>query len=192
MPLPVLPFIIPWMKILKFGLPIIGLGLIIWYIYSLGSKNGEANVQAKWNAERSLHKKYAEAEQTKINEQQMVHQQRDKEITNALAKINETQAGNTARIAGEYALRMQDSARREALYRSQAEGTAVERTGLASYAAELDRTLSEGIELVDSFQTTLEVRDGQLRALGAQITNDRQLINGSGQTDADSTTIDHR
>jgi hypothetical protein len=34
--------------------------------------------------------------------------------------------------------------------------------------------------LVDELKAALAVRDGQIKALGSQILNDRQLLNGSG------------
>lgn len=176
---------------LRYGLPILALILVIWYVFSLGSKHGEANVQAKWDQQKKLDSQHIQSEQEKITKQEAQHRTNDRKISDELAKIKANEAGTIARIRGEYALRLQDSESRSSVYRVASEGGSSERAGLASYAAELDRSLSEGISLVEELQATLEVRDGQVKALSSQIINDRELINGSGkaneQAHSDST-----
>lgn len=177
----------PWGKIFKIGLPILAVGLLLWYIFSLGSDHGKSVIQAKWDAQKRVDAKALAYEKKKIASEEAIHRANDRKISDELVSIKQTATGNIARIRGESALRLQDSNKRADLYRHQAESGAAERANLASYAAELDRSLSEGIELVEELQATVELRDGQIRGLAAQINNDRQLITGSGQPDADST-----
>ena len=180
--------LLPWSKILKIGLPILAVIATLWYVFSLGSDHGKSEIQGKWDAQKQVDAKALAAEKKKIASDEALHRANDRKISDELASIKQTTAGDVARIRGESALRLQDSAKREYLYRRQAEAGAVERANLASYAAQLDRSLSEGIGLVEELQATLELRDGQIRGLAAQINNDRQLITGSGQPDANSTT----
>jgi len=177
----------PWGKILKVGLPILAIILLLWYCFSLGSDHGKSVIQEKWNAQKQIDAKALAAEKNKIASDEVIHRANDRKISDELASIKQDAVGNIARIRGESALRLQDSTKREHLYWRQAEAGAVERANLASYAAQLDRSLSEGIGLVEEFQATIELRDGQIRGLAAQINNDRQLITGSGQPDANST-----
>jgi len=159
---------------------VVGLG---WGIYHLGSNHGEAVVQAKWDHQKKVDADFVAAEKVKIQKSELAHNDHDRKISDELSNLKVTAAADKARIAGELALRMRDSSKREGLYRAASEGSAAERERLASHAAKLDRSLSEGISLVDELRATLEVRDGQLKALGAQILNDRQLMNGSGEAD---------
>lgn len=179
--------LLPWSKILKIGLPILAVIAVLWYTFSLGSDHGKAVIQGKWDAQKQIDAKALAAEKKKIASDEAIHRANDRKISDELASIKEITAGDVARIRGESALRLQDSTQREHLYRRQTEAGAVERANLASYAAQLDRSLSEGIGLVDELKATLELRDGQIRGLAAQINNDRQLITGSGQPDANST-----
>jgi len=177
----------PWGRILKIGLPILAVGLLLWYVFSLGSDHGKSVIQGKWDAQKQVDAKALADEKKKIASEEATHRANDRKISDELASIKQAATGDIARIRGESALRLQDSTKRADLYRRQAEAGAVERANLASYAAQLDRSLSEGIELVEELQATVELRDGQIRGLAAQINNDRQLITGSGQPDANST-----
>lgn len=161
-------------------LAVVGLG---WGIYHLGSNHGEAVIQAKWDHQKQVDAAFVAAEKRKIHKAELAHNDQDRKISDELSNLKVSAVADKARIAGELALRLRDSTKRESLYRAASEGSAAERERLASYATKLDRSLSEGISLVDELRTTLEVRDGQLKALGAQIVNDRQLMNGSGEAD---------
>lgn len=172
-----------WLKLLPYLGAILLLGTIVGFIYHLGSNHGEAVVQAKWDHQKDVDAKFVAVEKAKIKVAEDTHNQQDRKISDELSNLKVAAAADHARIAGELALRLQNSAKREAVYRAASEGSAAERERLASYAAKLDRSLSEGISLVDELRATLEVRDGQLKALGAQIINDRQLMNGSGEAD---------
>lgn len=177
----------PWGIILKYGTPILAVFLLGWAVYSLGSSHGKQVIQTKWDHQKDVDAKAVAAEKTKIANQEALHNSKDKEISNELADLQATHDNAIAALRSQYADRLLDSTKRESIYRAKAEGTATERASLASYAAQLDRSLSQGISLVDEFQSTLEVRDGQIRALGAQILNDRQLINGSGSENGNGT-----
>jgi hypothetical protein len=178
----------PWGKILKIGLPILAVGLLLWYVFSFGSDHGKSVIQEKWNAEKLIDAKVLADTKKKIASEEAIHRANDRKISDELVSIKQTATGNIARIRTDFALRLQNNSERANLYRRQADAGAIERANLAGYAARLDQSLSEGIELVEELQATVELRDGQIRGLAAQINNDRQLITGSGQSDANSTT----
>ena len=178
---------LPWTRILKIGAPILGVILLLWYVFSLGSDHGKFVIQEKWNVQKQIDAKALADEKKKIASNEAAHRNKDRKISDELASIKKTSVGDIARIQGESTLRLRESSQREYLYRRQADSGAVERANLASYAAQLDRSLSEGIGLVEELQATLELRDGQILGLAAQINNDRELIIGSGQSDANST-----
>lgn len=169
---------IPWLKILKYGLPALLLGLAIWWAYSLGSSHGKAVVQADWDAQKKLDEKLVEAIKTQNQKDEEAHRAEDRRISDELVAAKEqAAAGNAAndRVAAE---RLRNSEQRAALYRSQAEAGATERANLAGHAAELDRLLAESLGLLEEGRLLIELRDGQIRGLAAQINNDRQLISG--------------
>lgn len=184
--------LLAWNKILKIGPFILAVFLLLWYVFSLGSDHGKSVVQKKWNVQKKVDAKALAAEKKKIASNEATHRANDRKISDELVSIKENTASDIARIRGESAVRLQYTTERANLYRRQAEAGAVERANLASYAAQLDRSLSEGIELVEELQATVELRDGQIRGLAAQINNDRQLITGSGQSDANSTAQYHQ
>ena len=179
--------LLPWTKILKIGAPILGVILLLWYVFSLGSDHGKFVIQEKWDAQKQIDAKILIAEKKKIASNEAMHRANDRKISDELSSIKEITAGNVARIRSESSFRLHESSQRENLYRRQAEAGTIEQSNLASYAAQLDRSLSEGVGLVEELQATLELRDGQILGLAAQINNDRELIIGSGQSDANST-----
>lgn len=172
-----------WMlvgKIFKIAAPILLVLAVGYIVWAAGSHRGQDLVQAKWDKEREQRAKARAKEKADIAKAEELHQKKDEEIVNALVQLQTNEARDIARINGELAIRLRDSELRGERYRSASEGSATERSRLASHAAELDRALAEGVGLVDELRTTLEVRDGQLRSLGAQIQADRQLISGNG------------
>ena len=158
-------------------------GFIMAVIFMMGHCSGSQNVQNKWNKEKLADASLVQKEKTIIQKDEAVSRTNDREIANELAEIKASAAADVARIRGKSAIRVRNSEQRTAMYRAASEGGAVERANLASYASQLDRALAEGVGLVDELRSTLEVRDGQIRGLAAQIVSDRQLINGSGEAD---------
>ncbi len=169
-----------WSLLLKYGLPVILLAGVFYGIYSVGYQAGEDKIQNQWNQQKEKDAKLVAEEKSKIAKDQATHSQNNRTIDYELAQAEKTHAVDVARIRSDNVIRLRDSEQRASLYRAASESGAVERANLASYASQLDRSLTEGIGLVSELRTTVEVRDGQIRALGAQILNDRELMNGSG------------
>lgn len=175
-----------------FGLIVLPIALfagLMWGVFSLGSSHGQSKVQTKWDKQKAADAAMVAKEKKKIASEEAIHRQNDRKTSNELANLKASYGADIARINGNNALRLRDSNDRAAMYRSQAKAGAAERASLASHAAELDRSLTAGIGLVEEFRATLELRDGQIRGLASQIINDRQLISGSGNTDAADSAV---
>lgn len=169
---------IPWVKLLKFGLPVLLVLGVGWYVYHLGSNHGEAVVQAKWDKQKAADAKMVADEKAKIAKYETAHRAEDRRISDELVSAKEKASAGNAANDRATAERLRSSDQRAAMYRSQAEAGATERANLASHAAELDRLLSESLGLLEEGRLLVELRDGQIRGLAAQINNDRQLISG--------------
>lgn len=167
---------------IKIALVVLALGFVVT-VYVQGRTHGINKIQAEWDAQKILDAKALKDAQDKIDDAEDKSRQESQRISDELAKVKEDAAAAVAAANVRTALRLRDSEGRAALYMRDAEAGATERANLASHAAQLDRSLSEGIGLVEELRATLELRDGQIRGLAAQITSDRQLISGQGKTD---------
>ena len=166
----------------KIGLPLLAIIGVFWAVFSFGSSHGAAEIQGKWDRQKQADAVMVAAEKAKIAKEQATHNTNDRRVSDELSNLQTSAAADVARIRGESALRLWSSDERAALFRAAAQSGAAERDRLAIHAAELDRAVAAGIGLVEELRTTLATRDGQIKALASQIQNDRQLINGSGDT----------
>lgn len=181
-----LPFTINWGKLLLGALPVLALGAVLWSIYSIGSGNGAAGVQAQWDKARLKEQAQIEKLERMIAIKEATHRQQSTRISYVLSTANENYARSVAVLDNELSLRLRDSEGRAARYRAMSESGATQSANLASHAAQLDRSLEEGRRLVKEFRATLEQRDAQLNALGQQILTDRALIGGIDGLEATS------
>lgn len=171
-----------WLLLLKKALPsLIAVALILasgYCVYSWGYGHGARDVQLEWQQDREAARVAYDLLLEQVAEREAAYQVEQKRIVHELATA-QTQheiALSEQRVVFEQRLRLSD--RRAQVYLSQAEaGTATSRD-LASHAARLDRALEEGRELVGELAATLGLREAQLRQLGAQLRNDRQLLAG--------------
>ena len=164
--------------LVKVGVPIlIALGVILLLygigvsIYSTGKQAGIDKVSKEWTKEKLAYQDeilriktlYAGLEQDFENREAEVN----KELRNVKASYERTLASN----ASEHAARLRNHQERADLYERKAQGSEVERRGLASHAAELDRSLEEGRRVVKDLRTTVEQRDTEIKLLGAHLKN---------------------
>jgi hypothetical protein len=164
------------MTILKYGVPALILaGGAYWVVDSLIDV-GEARVQAKWDkdiAERNS--KIRELEQKVKRNERAYRAEVDvieaKVVSDNLAYERKL-ADSRIALAGQ----LRRSEGRAAFYVNLSEAGATERANLASYAAQLDRSLVEGRQVVEELRATVVQRDSQLRAVGEQLEADRKLI----------------
>ena len=93
-----------------------------------------------------------------------------------MEKVKNEHENAIAAVHAEYVDRLHESDSRAGTYQRLSQGAAAERASLASYAAQLDRSLTEGRSLVRELRETVRLRDEQLIVLGKQLENDRSLL----------------
>jgi len=167
---------VPYLTIFKYAAPVVlilGLG---YCTYDAGSDHGKAVVQKQWDEQKEADAKLVAAVKKENAAKETAHNAKDMEISNELADLKVKNATDLANVRIAADKRVSDSSKRESLYRSQAEGSAIERERLASHAAELDGLLAESVGLLQEGGLLIELRDGQLKQLAAQIESDRKLI----------------
>jgi hypothetical protein len=179
--------LINWKSVLLKGLPylaaitaVLGAG---WYIYHSGSKHGAAGIQSKWDKQKFEDAKAAEKLRVQVGVKETVHQQSSQRISDELSDANQEHAAAIAAIRVDYANRLRNSEQRATYYQHLSASGTTQQEYLASHAAELDRSLEEGRQLVQELSATVRQRDAQVIALGQQILTDRALV---GEKDGQS------
>lgn len=76
-----------------------------------------------------------------------------------------------------HANRMRESEKRAAFYMQQVKGSSSEQYNLASHAAKLDKSLSEGKTLARELRQTLELRELQIVNLSQELINLHEYVN---------------
>lgn len=164
--------------LMKLSLAFSALVLAMSACFFSGVTQGENNINARWQKEKLATAEQLVALQGEIKLREFGHRQETARISDQLRKSEDRHEKVSAALAAEHALRLRLSTERAAGYARIAQSGSAECRSLASHAAELDRALEEGRGLVGELQEALGHRDAQLRLLGAQITNDRSLLDG--------------
>lgn len=137
---------------------------------------GKSNVQKKWDAATAVQKSEYDSLQGRYDQAAKQHRleitELKIELTNKKAEYEKSI--NSNRVV--YDKRLLDSKKREAIYKSQSQGGAIECGDLANHAARLDSSLEEGRYLVRDLGATLRQREIEIKALAGQITSDRKLF----------------
>lgn len=173
---------VPWSILLRYGLPALFAVFIVFKVVSSLIDHGKAEVQKEWDASDA--KKAAEyaAELVRLNEDRIArerqHRTETDEIRNRIIENEAVYAADLAAVRGKYAVRVRESQDRAQVYERLSDSGATERANLASYAAQLDRSLVEGRQVVGELRATVVQRDRQLVELGSQLQVDRTLVNG--------------
>jgi hypothetical protein len=163
-----------YVAILLLSVTVLG-GVSTW-AYWKGFSSGSISVQRSWDKERSV----LLAAAMKVEQDNRKKEEAHRTVTLALeSSLKEAEAQYEETIAvlrSDYAKRLQSSDERAARYRGWSEASSGERDRLADHATNLDRSLTEGRELVKEFRVALGKCERNLKALGEQITMDRDLI----------------
>lgn len=157
-------------------LVLVVLGLLGAFVYSKGEHAGEQKIQAAWDLDTkardtaitNLRLEYA-------GKLALANSEKDR-ISNDLVKTRESSAAAIAALGRVHGQRLLRSTERASVYQRLSEAGPTERSGLASHAAELDRSLEEGRSLVAELGITLGQREQEIRLLGQQITSDRKVM----------------
>lgn len=141
------------------------LGVVASFSYSLGQKA----VQAEWRKEtirvQSEMLKTEEIHKKSLQEYIVKNDRLQKEIVD-VKKDYEAKLRN---INDEYSVRLSESEQRAKIYKRMSEQGECQSTDLSDYTTKLDRSLTEGRQVVKLLRETLELRDNQLRQLGEHL-----------------------
>lgn len=144
---------------------VIVLGAIASFSYSLGQKD----IQEKWQKETIKYQnemlKVEEIHKQALQEYIVKNNNLQKEITD-VKKNYEVKLHN---INDEYTVRLSESEQRAKVYKRMSEQGKCQFTDLSDYTTRLDRSLTEGRQVVKLLRETLELRDNQLRQIGEQL-----------------------
>lgn len=153
-------------KKIIFLLSIAGIFYLQYSLYNWAYDSGYGDCKAEYLQEIfTLNQKNQEKEKL-LNEK----------ITNATIELTESRVKyeNTInQLKSDYANELFKSEQRAEVYKRYSETDRAKQRDLAEYTAKLDRSLTEGRELVKQLTETIRTRDAQLRALGVYIQNGR-------------------
>lgn len=150
---------------------IVGLFGIILMQYSLITGSYNAGYDA-------CQSKYREELLKQQVENQQKEQAFNETINNLTVNLTETRIRyeNTVnKLKSTYANELLKSEQRAELYKRYSEADKAKQRTLAEHTARLDRSLTEGRELVKRLTETIRIRDAQLRALGVYFQENAML-----------------
>lgn len=150
---------------------IVGLFGIILMQYSLITGSYNAGYDA-------CQSKYREELLKQQVENQQKEQAFNETINNLTANLTETRIRyeNTVnKLKSTHANELLKSEQRAELYKRYSEADKAKQRALAEHTARLDRSLTEGRELVKQLTETIRIRDAQLRALGVYFQENAML-----------------
>lgn len=152
----------------------------VFKIYDTGKEVGVSLTTEAWEKQKKEEREFSQELQKKYDSLQSVNKELSQRNANELLKAQEEYANALSSFIADYDKRLLSSENRASVYKRQAQGGASERARLASYAAELDRSLEEGRHLVRQLTTTVRQREIEIKTLSKQIQLDRNLFEMSG------------
>ena len=137
--------------------------------FCVGYSAGSSEVKQQWVAEQKANT--AKANELKVNYEEQLNEYRQK--TDSLSKeIYDTRTQYDNRIAtikSDYTNRLLNSEQRASVYKRMSEAGKCTSDDLSAYTAKLDRSLTEGRELVRELRELIKLRDQQLNQLGKEL-----------------------
>ena len=138
--------------------------LCTWYGYHQGSKH----IQTLWDQDKLEQAQYINRLQQNYLNKESVYITELNNIKDIYAKAKDEYTKKLDAIKSSYSMQLQQSEQRASVYKRETLSTD-ECTNLAEYAGRLDRSLTEGRDVVKQLRETLELRDNQLRQIGEQL-----------------------
>lgn len=151
------------------------IAFVLW-VYALGHAAGESKVQTKWDIQKANYERAINNAQTELRLATERHDKASAGIEHDLAQLGRVHDDRIGALRREHADRLRLSEARADRYRAAADGGTTQCLNLASYAAELDRALEEGISLAGELEATIGRRDAEVKLLAKQILTDRELL----------------
>ena len=137
--------------------------------FYVGYSAGSSEVKQQWAAEQKANT--VKVNELKVNYEEQLNEYRQK--TDSLSKeIYDTRTQYDNRIAtikSDYTNRLLNSEQRASVYKRMSEAGRCTSDDLSAYTAKLDRSLTEGRELVRELRELIKLRDQQLNQLGKEL-----------------------
>lgn len=137
--------------------------------FCVGYSAGSSEVKQQWVAEQKANT--VKVNELKVNYEEQLNEYRQK--TDSLSKeIYDTRTQYDNRIAtikSDYTNRLLNSEQRASVYKRMSEAGKCTSDDLSAYTAKLDRSLTEGRELVRELRELIKLRDQQLNQLGKEL-----------------------
>ena len=164
----------PYILVIRIIACLLALGICV-YVYSAVEHRGEAKIQKLWDADKAQRGEALKKLTAQYALLAAAHRKTVQELTHDLTQANQEHAVAVATVRAEHSAQLRDSERRADHYRLQAQAGSDSCGSLASHAAQLDGSLTAGVELVEELRATLVLRDSQLKAVSTQLIVDRSL-----------------
>lgn len=135
--------------------------LCVWYGYHEGSKH----IQALWNQDKLEQAQYINRLQQDYLNKETVYITELNTIKDTYAKAKDEYTKKLNDIKSSYSMQLQQSEQRASVYKREALSTDG-CTNLAEYAGRLDRSLTEGRDVVKQLRELVKLRDAQIQQIG--------------------------
>lgn len=160
-------------------------------LWSAGVDHGSDTVTKLWNQDKEKQAKALQDAKDKNALLMADNRSLSEKLTHDLAKQETAHQVELARAKSEFDNRLLQSEKRASVYKRMSEAGSTECGNLASHAAELDRSLEQGRQLVRELRETLRYRDEQLRSVSAKLLADRNLLT-SDDADGRQNSTSHK
>lgn len=132
-----------------------------WFGYYQGSKH----VQTLWNQDKLEQAQYINRLQQNYLNKESVYITELNIIKDTYAKAKDEYTKKLNAIKSSYSMQLQQSEQRASVYKREALNTDG-CTNLAEYAGRLDRSLTEGRDVVKQLRELVKLRDAQIQQIG--------------------------
>ena len=152
-----------------------------------GNHYGRKMVQADWDKQTSEQNKKAVTASEGNRSKEQTHAIQSNEVSDNAQVSKQKYDEDIAAAQSGSDDRVRQSEARADKYRAMSQASAAEQKRLAEYAARLDRSLSEGRQLVAELRATLAERERTIHNLNQQINADRQLTGEANEPSRNGT-----
>lgn len=135
--------------------------LCTWYGYHQGSKH----IQTLWDQDKLEQAQYINRLQQNYLNKESVYITELNNIKDIYAKAKDEYTKKLNVIKSSYSMQLQQSEQRASIYKREALSTDG-CTNLAEYAGRLDRSLTEGRDVVKQLRELIKLRDAQIQQIG--------------------------
>lgn len=158
-------------------IPSLVLSLLVLFVCVLvGYMYGKDSVQEQWDKQKLTDALNVQKLQQDYKEKEKTHTQITEELRREIKELEHNYKASIDNARDEYVSRLRDSETRASIYKRQAESGTIEHRNLANYAAELDKSLERGRDLVRRLRITLGQREREIGILSQQIHADRSIL----------------